>query len=98
MSFERPDNCTIVFLCDGCDEVAEFSSDGKKIPMFDMEGKPAYGACWTVIEAEGWITQKRIGKTWEHFCDTCAPAAEREAQKRAFQEQQRERLKSKNAE
>jgi hypothetical protein len=81
MAIDRPDERTLVFLCDACDETIEFSLDND-CPQ-GPPGRPNFVQCWQLAKAEDWITQKPIGYDWEHYCPTCAKLADKERMPRA---------------
>ena len=71
MCFDRPDEHTLVFGCDACTEVRDFSAEDD-----DVGDPPNFAKCWAVLKEDGWLTQKPVGFQWEHYCPKCALLAE----------------------
>lgn len=86
MSFERVDISSLSFCCDECLGARDFT-DGE-----------TFAECVKVLHADGWISLKTVGREWEHFCDTCAPLAQKRAQDKREAERERERIRARNAE
>jgi hypothetical protein len=63
MSFERPARGMLVFQCNVCFDVHEFSrADGDDVQNFH--------ACWRVLHDDGWT----ISGT-DHLCSDCSKTA-----------------------
>ena len=45
----------------------------------------------------GWVSFKRVGRPWDYFCKGCAPNAETAHRRYSEQENERDRIKARNA-
>ena len=90
MSIEKPELGLLVIQCDACDEFIEFFSDEG-----EPTGDPA--ECLRRAKKVGWISQKPIGSDWLQFCEACAMVAATEARRKHELDEERERIKQRNA-
>lgn len=87
MGTDRPDDHTLQFGCDVCDEVIEFVAQDEGV-----SDPPSFIASWQSAKAQGWISQKPVGFGWQYFCPACAPAAQRDSEARRERERERQRM------
>lgn len=85
MAWDRPDETTIAFECDG--------ECGKKLSFISSD----FGSCWRKVQEIGWRGFKRTGRDWSHICPDCVPAAEAVHSDHKRMEDERDRIRARNA-
>jgi hypothetical protein len=90
MAIDTPSSGILVFCCDICFETLEMTAD-EGLPVADRV------ACLRLAKEAGWKSEKHVGYAWQHFCPDCGDAAAEEAKHRREAEQERERIKQRNA-
>jgi hypothetical protein len=94
MSFEK-DATGITFYCD--------TSDCESVLTYDISvssGPPGTDFIACLADAKerfGWVSLKRIGRPWDFFCKNCALGAAIAHSRFNEQENERERIKARNA-
>lgn len=83
MSHERDDHA-ITFSCDAC-------------PMTHKVSGSDFAVAHAHVVSKGWRSLKRVGQPWSDFCPGCVPQAERDHNEHKRREEQRERIKARNA-
>jgi hypothetical protein len=86
MSWEKAENDFFHFFCDtpGCKVTT-------RLMAVDFVG------AWAGAQELGWRSFKRRGRPWDYFCEECALDAETAHREYNRQEQERERIKARNA-
>ena len=98
MSWEKGES-EVVFFCDGpdCEVTDLFNIAETRIITSSAPSSSDFAVCWGRAQGVGWRSFKKGGRPWEYFCAKCAPAAE-EAQRRHNElENERERIRQRNA-
>ena len=95
MSWEK-DETGITFYCD--------TPDCKSVLICPATASPPappgtdFIPCFTYAkEHMGWVSFKRIGRPWDYFCKNCAQDAATAHRRYNEQENERERIKARNA-
>ena len=94
MSWEKSET-GITFYCDApdCKSVLNYNIDAPS----DTPGAD-FIRCFADAKArKGWASFKRIGRPWDYFCKGCIPDAEKAHRRYTEQENERERIKARNA-
>ena len=100
MSWEKSET-GITFYCDtpDCKSTLIYPAAASP-PGVDFTGPPGvdFIPCFADAKARmGWVSFKRIGRPWDYFCKGCAADAATAHRRYNEQENERERIKARNA-
>lgn len=84
MSWEKHET-SVAFYCDGPECNQNISAAADFVPA------------WIAVQNSGWRSFKKVGQPWQYFCPKCAPAAEEAQRKYRESENERDRIRSRNA-
>ena len=87
----------ITFYCDTCQESHVVNIANARASTTRREPFPNLLPCWDIAHARGWVSFKRIGYAWTYHCPACADQAAADHAEWNKQEQERERIKERNA-
>lgn len=88
---------TVTFFCEGVERGSECLRNSVYTVVSIPPNASVFAACWQQAEAAGWRSFKKRGRDWEYFCKECAADAETAYHEHNRQEQERERIKARNA-
>lgn len=90
---------SVVFYCDSpsCDVTDTFNIAQTRETSAAPDKGSDFAQCWQRAQGVGWRSFKRGGRPWEYFCPKCGPDAEIAHREYNRQEQERERIKARNA-
>lgn len=96
MAWDKTDDETLSFECDSCAEVVDLNVDRIREMAFPEPKTPDFCMCWRYLQGIGWRSFKRIGRDWTYHCAKCGPEAETAHNEWRRQENERERIRSRN--
>jgi len=99
MSWWKQGETEIIFACDAIPECGEvLETDIATIRAeYPNPHVSDFAACWRKAQLMGWRSFKRGSRPWDYFCPKCAIDAETAHRRYNEQENERERIKARNA-
>lgn len=80
-----------------CESEAIIDPTGTRAGMDAPERLSDFAVCFAAVTGLGWRSFKRRNADWQYFCPKCVVAAEAAQRKHNEQENERERIKARNA-
>lgn len=88
----------VTFECDTCDLIVDCDTKTVRDTAEQPNAQDSdFAICWRYMQGIGWRSFKREGRLWAYHCPTCGPQAEVEHGDHRRLEDERERIRSRNA-
>jgi hypothetical protein len=88
---------TITFECDTCDVVVDCDIKTVRATAQPSDYETDFAVCFRYMRGIGWRSFKRSGRAWSYHCTACGPQAEVEHNDHRRLEDERDRIRSRNA-
>lgn len=92
------DDKTVGFTCDTCAKPVNCNVETVRATAQPEPETSDFIMCWRYLQAVGWRSFKRTGYDWSYHCVRCSPAAEAEHREYRRLENERDRIRARNAE
>ena len=87
----------VIFECDSCDVVVDCDVATIRSTAHPTAHDTDFSLCYRYMQGIGWRSFKRTGRPWSYHCPTCSPQAESEHRDHQRLENERDRIKTRNA-